>query len=279
MKNLIIPILALSLSVISCNKEDKKDNNSRDTVSLLMSTQYAANPNYTFEYDEEHRLTKAVINGGTEVKEYQYNANGDFMSFTETSQSNALYPTRRFEVEVSTPNEISGSFYLMDPSGVVDSTATSQIRYELDGGLIKKYSQIPQNGNVWEKSFEHNAAGDLTAIQLFENPNQGHLYRIEFTQWDNKTETNIFASFLQTYPAMDIIPGIKLSNHNMIDKQDLYQGIDCCGTSSYEYEYNDYDQIKRIYTFTSDQIDEDGNIIVTGGEEVDIAIFNYEIFD
>lgn len=278
MKKVFAIGLLAALLLFSCAEDEQ--GKVENSISLLVSTTYNANPNYTFEYNENYQLTKCTTNGGVEVKEYYYNENGQFTGFKEVSQSNAVYPIRRFTVDVNTANEISGSFNLYDPNDVLDPAQGSRIRYELEEGLIKKYSEIHGNGNDWEKSFEHNNAGDLTAIQLFENAESGHLHRMEFTQWDDKDETNIFASLLQTYPAMDLIPGIKLSNHNFLNVSRLIAGNNSPAVfGSFLHEYNDYGQITRIYTLTADSFNEEGEIVVMGGEEVTLATFEYMVID
>lgn len=275
MRNLLVITMLSIFLLASCTKENVLIN----SVSLLSATHYNADPNYTFEYDDQNRLIKCITNGGKEVKEYYYDEGGLFTGFKEVTQNNAIYPIRRFTVEVNTSTEISGEFNLYDPSDQIDLTQSSHIKYEIENGLIKEFNQSYANNTTWKKSFEHNSNGDLTAIQLFENPDDGHLYRMEFYSWDEKDNTNLFVSHLQTYPSFDIIPGIKLSNHNMLDEKQFYQNVSCCELSKQFYEYNDFNQVTRIYTISQDVYNEVGEIEIPGGEEIDIATFDYIIIE
>lgn len=274
MNKFLFSCLACTLIIASCTKDDNTSETKNTPQSLLLATHYQSTPNYTFEYDDENRLSKTITNGGVETKEFFYNEDGQLTGFIETTQSNALYPTRRFEVEVNTSTEISGSFKLYDPNDVLDPLQTVQYIYKLDNGLLKSFTANYPNG-PWERSFEHDIKGNMTGYQLFENPDNGHLARMEFTSWDNKNNSNIYTNILNGMLPFDIIPGIKLTKNNILDAKQVYQGINCCSPAEYYYEYNSYNQVTRIYGLSADVINEEGQIEIPGGEEVDIATFEY----
>lgn len=256
-----VPVLFLSLCLFftSCKKEDStiKTPPPGDNAQFIKSIVYQGlpSPYYYFEYDANHRVSKAAFASGAFTYQLQYQGNQikEMKSIIASTKINASYQY-----------DEAGRIGFVKISSEDGSTTYKRgfLTYNVQGRLTELEWELNTNaGFALQRtlSFLYDNSGNVIELRdkrhFIEGKQQEALYIDKFEQFDDKVNMDDFTLLHEYSEHLVLFPGVQLQRNNPLKVTRTGDGV------NYQITYN------YTYNLHKQPVQRAGSMLITSGPE------------